>query len=98
MAATVIVGTVDIVLLLRVYVLYQKSKKILSFLIPLVCCEVITMVFISVFSDLPSKTFVRFGNTLNGCYALSVPSLLTFYPTPALAAVSLCPVPSLGRN
>ncbi|KAJ7359393.1 hypothetical protein DFH08DRAFT_801210 [Mycena albidolilacea] len=41
LAATIIVGTVDIVLLLRVYVLYGNSKKMLIFLIPLVLCEVI---------------------------------------------------------
>ncbi|KAF8160347.1 hypothetical protein K438DRAFT_2025805 [Mycena galopus ATCC 62051] len=88
LAATIIVATVDVVLLLRVYVLYGNSKKMLMFLIPLVLCEVIPMAIISIFSDLPLKTFARFDG-LHGCYALSVPRFLTFYTIPALAVSSI---------
>ncbi|KAJ6510865.1 hypothetical protein C8R45DRAFT_965420 [Mycena sanguinolenta] len=88
LAATIIVGTVDFVLLLRVYVLYENSKKMLFFLIPLVLCEVIPMAVISILSDLPLKTFARFDG-LFGCYALSVPRFLTFYTIPALAVSSI---------
>ncbi|KAJ7892898.1 hypothetical protein B0H14DRAFT_2560132 [Mycena olivaceomarginata] len=69
LAATIIVGTVDVVLLLRVYVLYGNSKKMLIFLIPLVLCEVILMEIISIFSDLPLNSFAHLDPLL-GCYDL----------------------------
>jgi len=68
-ATAIIIGTADVVLLLRVYVLYGNSKRMLLFLIPLVSCEVIPMIIISIFSDLSLKHFIRLDN-LFGCYAL----------------------------
>ncbi|KAJ6577791.1 hypothetical protein B0H19DRAFT_1121388 [Mycena capillaripes] len=96
LAATIIVGTVDVVLLLRVYVLHGNSKKLLKFLIPLVLCEVVPMAIISILSDLPLKTFARVDPLL-GCYALSVPRFLTFYTIPALAVSSIMFIMTLHK-
>ncbi|KAJ7218862.1 hypothetical protein B0H12DRAFT_1078637 [Mycena haematopus] len=94
LAGTIIVGTVDVVLLLRVHALYGNSKRMLIFLIPLILCEIISMAVISIFSDLPLKSSAHFDGLL-GCYALyllrpfslAVPRFLTFYNIPALAVV-----------
>ncbi|PPQ80074.1 hypothetical protein CVT25_001503 [Psilocybe cyanescens] len=86
--ATMIVLTVDVVLVMRVWVLYHQSKKVLAFLVPLLLCEVVSMLTLSILTDLPLKAYAHFPS-LSGCYSLVVPRFLTFYSVPALATSSV---------
>ncbi|KAJ7649826.1 hypothetical protein FB45DRAFT_886097 [Roridomyces roridus] len=74
----IIIG-VDCILILRVWLLYGKGKKLLFILIALLIAEISSMVIFGLLTVLPLKEFVDVGPVLKGCYSLEVPRLFTFY-------------------
>ncbi|KAF7350171.1 hypothetical protein MVEN_01319600 [Mycena venus] len=83
-SSTLIVATVDMILTLRVWILFGKSRRLLYFLVPLVTVEIAVMLFIAVFTINTADTYVHIGPFLPGCYSLTVPKFFTFYPVPSL--------------
>ncbi|KAJ7471540.1 hypothetical protein B0H11DRAFT_1371926 [Mycena galericulata] len=83
--SSLIVVTADVVLVLRVWVLYGKPRIMLYFLLPLVTVEIITMITVGVLTILPLRDFFHIGPAILGCYSLSVPRYFTFYAVPLVA-------------
>ncbi|KAJ7094258.1 hypothetical protein C8R44DRAFT_989665 [Mycena epipterygia] len=80
--SSLIVVTADIILVLRVWVLYGRPKTLLYFLLPLVTVEIITMIIVGVFTILPLREYFHIGPVILGCYSLNVPRYFTFYAVP----------------
>jgi len=80
--ATLVSMSVDCILVLRVWLLYGKPRKLLFVLIPLLIIEISAMLTFGFLTILPLKQFVDIGPLLNGCYSLEVPRLFTFYALP----------------
>ncbi|KAJ7094292.1 hypothetical protein C8R44DRAFT_989689 [Mycena epipterygia] len=74
--------TSDLILVLRVWVLYGKSRILLYFLLPLVVVEVIVMITVGVFTILPLGEYFHIGPIILGCYSLNVPRYFKFYAVP----------------
>ncbi|KAJ7126672.1 hypothetical protein C8R44DRAFT_103318 [Mycena epipterygia] len=83
--SSLIVVTADIILVLRVWVLYGRPKTLLYFLLPLVTVEIITMIIVGVFTILPLREYFHIGPAILGCYSLNVPRYFTFYAVPITA-------------
>ncbi|KAJ7707398.1 hypothetical protein B0H17DRAFT_1191903 [Mycena rosella] len=77
-----IVVTADIILVMRVWVLYGRAKKLLYFFLPLIIVEIIAMLIVAVLTILPLRDYFHIGTTILGCYSLRVPRYLTFYAIP----------------
>ncbi|KAF8160559.1 hypothetical protein K438DRAFT_1859664, partial [Mycena galopus ATCC 62051] len=74
--------SVDSILVLRVWILYNKSRWLIYFLIPLMTGAYLDIFLtIGTLSILPAKG----GPILKGCYAATVPRLFGFYAVPLLA-------------
>ncbi|KAJ7707373.1 hypothetical protein B0H17DRAFT_1032536 [Mycena rosella] len=80
--SSLIVVTADIILVLRVWILYGRPRKLLYFLLALVTAEIITMIIVAVFTILPLREYFHIGYTILGCYSLRVPRYFTFYAVP----------------
>ncbi|KAJ7649846.1 hypothetical protein FB45DRAFT_4758 [Roridomyces roridus] len=77
-----IIISVDCILVLRVWLLFGKGRKLLGILIPLLIVEMAGMITFGLLAILPLKDFADVGPFLNGCYSLEVPRLLTFVALP----------------
>ncbi|KAJ7274642.1 hypothetical protein C8J57DRAFT_235305 [Mycena rebaudengoi] len=82
-ASTLIVATVDIILLLRVWILFRKSRMLLYILLPFIFIEIATMFIIAIVTILESSHYVHSGPLIKGCYSLIVPTIFAFYPVPS---------------
>ncbi|KAJ7256349.1 hypothetical protein C8J57DRAFT_1721520 [Mycena rebaudengoi] len=82
-ASTLIVATVDIILLLRVWILFRKSRMLLNILLPSIFIEIATMFTIAIVTILESSHYVHSGPLIKGCYSLTVPTIFAFYPVPS---------------
>ncbi|KAJ6610711.1 hypothetical protein B0H10DRAFT_2059213 [Mycena sp. CBHHK59/15] len=80
--STLIVVTVDVILVLRVWILYGKSRALLYFLIPLIAAEIMVMFVVGTLSILPLGEYLHLGHLIMGCYSLNVPRYLQFYAVP----------------
>ncbi|KAJ7626322.1 hypothetical protein DFH06DRAFT_1339462 [Mycena polygramma] len=84
--STILVISADIVLVLRVWILYGRSRKLLYFLIPFMAAEMISIMIVGVFTiaalTADPENYVHVGPILGGCYSLEVPRLFTFYAIP----------------
>ncbi|KAJ6581115.1 hypothetical protein B0H19DRAFT_1251361 [Mycena capillaripes] len=88
-ACTIIVISADVILVLRVWILYAKSRKLLYFLVPLIAAEIIAMVIVGIFTIKDLEHYVHVGSVLQGCYSLEVPRLFTFYAVPPFVTAVL---------
>ncbi|KAH8833402.1 hypothetical protein DL96DRAFT_1705398 [Flagelloscypha sp. PMI_526] len=90
--STLIIGTVDLVLMLRVWVLYGGGKAILAVFLLLLTAEIACMVVIQYFAVAQFKTFLHLGPVLPGCYAMeNPPSYLPLMLVPPLVvSVIMC--------
>ncbi|KAJ7489645.1 hypothetical protein B0H11DRAFT_1912651 [Mycena galericulata] len=59
-SSTLIVLTIDIILLFRVWILFAKSRRLMYFLVPLMCVEIGVMFLISVFAIMGADTRPKF--------------------------------------
>ncbi|KAF8160538.1 hypothetical protein K438DRAFT_1859615, partial [Mycena galopus ATCC 62051] len=73
--------SVDSILVLRVWILYNKSRWLIYFLVPLMTGAL----NIGTLSILPAKG----GPILKGCYPATVPRLFAFYAVPLLAIATI---------
>jgi len=83
-SSTLIIATVDIILLLRVWILFGKSRRLLYCLVPLMFVEIGIMFFIATFTIMSADKYVHVGPFIPGCYSLTVPKFFTLYPIPSL--------------
>ncbi|KAJ7167675.1 hypothetical protein C8R46DRAFT_1218602 [Mycena filopes] len=81
--STVIILSADLILVLRVWILYGRKRSLLYFLIPLITAEMIAMITIGIFTIGPLEKYLHIGPILGGCYSLKVPRLFTFYAVPS---------------
>ncbi|KAJ6610718.1 hypothetical protein B0H10DRAFT_2059279 [Mycena sp. CBHHK59/15] len=75
--STLVVVTVDVILVLRVWILYGKSRALLYFLIPLIA-GIFLLFVVGTLSILP----LGGEHLIMGCYSLNVPCYLQFYAVP----------------
>ncbi|KAJ7343806.1 hypothetical protein DFH08DRAFT_961950 [Mycena albidolilacea] len=83
-SSTLIAATIDLILLMRVWILFGKSRRMMYFLVPLMIVEIGVMLFISIFTIMNADKYVHVGPILPGCYSYTVPKLFTVYPVPSL--------------
>ncbi|KAJ6577962.1 hypothetical protein B0H19DRAFT_573106 [Mycena capillaripes] len=84
-SSTLILATVDFILVLRVWLLFEKARWLLYVLVPMIGLEILTMGVVSHYTIYTTKVFWPLGWPLTGCYALGlVPRYFTFYSLPVL--------------
>ncbi|KAJ7101375.1 hypothetical protein B0H15DRAFT_410140 [Mycena belliarum] len=88
-SATLVVATIDLILLMRVWVLFGKSRRLLYFLVPTMTAEIAMMLFIAIMSNNHANRNVHIGPILPGCYSTTVPRYIAFYPVPSLVVTSI---------
>ncbi|KAJ7131936.1 hypothetical protein C8R46DRAFT_1362562 [Mycena filopes] len=87
-SATFIVASVDAILLLRVWILFGKSRRLIYFLVPLMTAELGAMFFLAAYTIKQANHYAHIGPVLSGCYSLTVPKFFTLYPVPSLVVTS----------
>ncbi|KAJ7488128.1 hypothetical protein FB451DRAFT_1553615 [Mycena latifolia] len=89
LSATLTVATIDLILLMRVWILFGRSRRLLYILASVMLVELCIMFTIAVLVT-RSGLFVHIGAILPGCYATGgVPKYLTFYAVPSLVVTSV---------
>jgi len=84
-SSTLILATVDFILVLRVWLLYEKARWLLYALVPMIGLEILTMALVSHYTIYTTKVFWPLSWPLTGCYPLGlVPRYFTFYSLPVL--------------
>ncbi|KAJ6577957.1 hypothetical protein B0H19DRAFT_572939 [Mycena capillaripes] len=84
-SSTLILATVDFILVLRVWLLFEKARWLLYVLVPMIGLEILTMGLVSHYTIYTTKVFWPLGWPLTGCYPLGlVPRYFTFYSLPVL--------------
>ncbi|KAF8884194.1 hypothetical protein BD779DRAFT_1537942 [Infundibulicybe gibba] len=84
-SASILVNTVDVILAIRVWILYEKNRKMLFFFIIFISAEFLTMLILAVITVSNLKTFNHLGRNLIGCWSTSdAPQLFTFYVIPTV--------------
>ncbi|KAJ7144237.1 hypothetical protein C8R44DRAFT_759640 [Mycena epipterygia] len=78
-ASTVLIATVDFVLMLRVWILYGRHTWMVWVFALLGIAEVITMSIVDFFAFAQMREYVHLGSIVKGCYAYNVPRFLTIY-------------------
>jgi len=87
--STLILATVDFILVLRVWILYSKARWLLYVLVPMIGLEILTMALVSHYTIYTTKVFWPLSWPLTGCYPLGfVPRYFTFYSLPVLVVSS----------
>ncbi|KAJ6571365.1 hypothetical protein B0H19DRAFT_1255348 [Mycena capillaripes] len=81
--ATIVFTTVDVILLLRIWILCERSRRALYVLMVLIIVEVIVMLCITALTVSNVAAFVHVGY-VKGCYALVVPKYFAAFPVPSL--------------
>ncbi|TFK34306.1 hypothetical protein BDQ12DRAFT_715370 [Crucibulum laeve] len=87
--ATIIVSTVDFVLMLRVWILYGRPRILLYIIIPLIIGEVVGLTIIEALTVMSLDPYIHAGPTITGCFSLIVPQYFAFYPIPPLIITSI---------
>ncbi|KAJ6589275.1 hypothetical protein B0H19DRAFT_1367679 [Mycena capillaripes] len=84
-SSTLILATVDFILVLRVWLLFEKARWLLYVLIPMIGLEIMTMALVSHYTIYTTKVFWPLPWPMTGCYPLGlVPRYFTFYSLPVL--------------
>ncbi|KAF8870344.1 hypothetical protein BD779DRAFT_1681228 [Infundibulicybe gibba] len=60
-SASILVNTVDVILALRVWILYEKNRKILWFFVILISAEFLAMISLAVVTVRNLNAFIHFG-------------------------------------
>ncbi|KAJ7668204.1 hypothetical protein B0H17DRAFT_1210055 [Mycena rosella] len=77
--STVIIGTVDFVLMLRVWILFGRPRVLVWLFAGMAIAEVTTMIVVDFLAYAQMTKYVHLGSILKGCYAYNVPRFLTLY-------------------
>ncbi|KAJ7148513.1 hypothetical protein C8R43DRAFT_1009190 [Mycena crocata] len=86
-ASTLLFGTFDLMLMLRVWILYEKSPQMAYILFPILFVEMLSMIVILLLPETYPHEFYHIGPTLCGCYIkapMMTGSSLAFYALPPL--------------
>ncbi|KAJ7121589.1 hypothetical protein C8R44DRAFT_786524 [Mycena epipterygia] len=84
LTSTVIVITVDSVLMLRVWALFGQSRKLMFFLVPLIIVEATVMIIIGELTVRALGHNIHV-NLITGCYSTeALPSYFVFFAVPSL--------------
>ncbi|KAJ6568006.1 hypothetical protein DFH09DRAFT_438148 [Mycena vulgaris] len=78
-SSTILVATVDFVLMLRVWILYGRQRWMVWFFAFLGISEVVIMIVVDIFAFTQMQEYVHLGSIIKGCYAYNVPRFLTLY-------------------
>ncbi|KAJ7662633.1 hypothetical protein DFH06DRAFT_356470 [Mycena polygramma] len=78
-SSTVLIATVDFVLMLRVWILYRRPRWMVWVFAFLGISEVVVMIVVDIFAFRQMRDYVHLGSIIKGCYAYNVPRFLTFY-------------------
>ncbi|KAJ7661093.1 hypothetical protein B0H17DRAFT_1212373 [Mycena rosella] len=82
---TLILATVDFILVLRVWILYGKRRMLLYLLVPMIGLEIMTMALVSHYTIASVKEYWDLPFPLTGCYPrAAVPRFFAFYSVPML--------------
>ncbi|KAJ7172791.1 hypothetical protein C8R43DRAFT_1230920 [Mycena crocata] len=82
---TMILATVDFILVLRVWILYGKKRMLLYVLVPMIGLEIMTMGVVSHYTIASVKEYWDLPFPLSGCYPMgNVPRYFAFYSVPVL--------------
>ncbi|KAJ7690565.1 hypothetical protein B0H16DRAFT_1856826 [Mycena metata] len=88
-SSTLIVATIDCILLLRVWILFGKSRRLLYFMVPLISVEIGVMFFIVEATIMSEDKYLHVGPFITGCYPpQTLPKDFTLYPIPSLVVAS----------
>ncbi|KAJ7633929.1 hypothetical protein DFH06DRAFT_1479488 [Mycena polygramma] len=87
-SSTVIVGTVDFVLMCRVWMLYGRLRSFLWLFGCMVIAEVVVMLGVGFIAIERMPKYVHLGSLVTGCYAYNAPRFLAF--TAGAPAVVVC--------
>ncbi|KAJ7723791.1 hypothetical protein B0H16DRAFT_1698864 [Mycena metata] len=83
--STLILATVDFILVLRVWILYDKKRWLLYLLVPMIALEIVTMALVSHYTIASVKEYWALSWPLVGCYPHgNVPRYFAFYSVPVL--------------
>ncbi|KAJ7443705.1 hypothetical protein FB451DRAFT_1295410 [Mycena latifolia] len=77
--STVIIGTVDLVLMLRVWILYGRPRAFVWLFAGMALAEVVLMIVVDFCAYAQMTKYVHLGSIIKGCYAYNVPRFLTLY-------------------
>ncbi|KAJ7274802.1 hypothetical protein C8J57DRAFT_236282 [Mycena rebaudengoi] len=77
--STVVIATVDLVLMVRVWILYGRRRWLVWLFIFMGIAEVVIMIVVDLFAYAEMTAYVRLGSLIKGCYAYNVPRFLTLY-------------------
>ncbi|KAJ7064083.1 hypothetical protein C8F01DRAFT_1130294 [Mycena amicta] len=83
--STVILATVDLILVLRVWLLYERKRVLLYLLIPMIGLEILTMGVVSHYTIASVPEYWPLQWPTTGCYPKgNVPRYFAFYSVPVL--------------
>jgi len=83
-SSTIIVCTADVILLLRIWILCERSMRTLLYvLLPMIIVELGVMLTITTLTINHLREFIHVG-FIKGCYSPDVPRYFTAYPVPSL--------------
>ncbi|KAF8884793.1 hypothetical protein BD779DRAFT_1535400, partial [Infundibulicybe gibba] len=89
-SSTVLVNTIDVILAFRVWILYEKNRKLLWFLTILISMELISMSVLGAVAVSTMTNFLHLGPPILGCWPAGTdfdPSrLYYYYTTPTIIA------------
>ncbi|KAJ7488284.1 hypothetical protein FB451DRAFT_734436 [Mycena latifolia] len=94
--ATIIIGTVDVILLIRIWILCSRSRRMMYVLVAMIIVEITAMLCITTMTVNSVTEYVHVG-FITGCYGLGVPRYFSVYPVPSLI-VSLSMFIITARN
>ncbi|KAJ6505211.1 hypothetical protein C8R45DRAFT_545796 [Mycena sanguinolenta] len=77
--STVIIGTVDFVLMLRVWIMYARPRLFIWLFLSMGIAEITAMVAVDFVAYAQMTQYIHLGPILSGCYAYNVPRFLTVY-------------------
>ncbi|KAJ7155282.1 hypothetical protein C8R46DRAFT_1356500 [Mycena filopes] len=78
-SSTIVIAAVDFVLMLRVWIMYGRPRRLIWLFGVLGIAEVVVMVTVDFFAYAEMKRYVHLGPILKGCYAYNVPRFLFIY-------------------
>ncbi|KAJ7083788.1 hypothetical protein C8R44DRAFT_991952 [Mycena epipterygia] len=85
LASTLLFGSFNLLLVLRVWILYDKTRRMAYILFPFLLFEMISMVITLLLSDSTYlHEFIHLGPILPGCYFTTAPENFAFYALPPL--------------
>ncbi|KAJ7331341.1 hypothetical protein DFH08DRAFT_881429 [Mycena albidolilacea] len=81
-SASLIIMTCDVILLLRIWILCERSRRVLYVLLPMIIVEIVIMLCITTLTVDHLVEYVHAG-FIKGCYSPDVPKYFAAFPVPS---------------